>query len=571
MTFRVHPWITAMAASGLLLAGCSTASITQSRQPKSEVAKETSRKSSRNKPAAKETSDKQIQSQAHFGTAVFYDLNGKGELALEEYWKAAQADPTYQPVVAEVARRLIRAKKPDRAIELLKKAITYPEANGNLYALLGLAYGQAGRTADAIAANRTAIKKVPQSLAGYQNLAQLYLQTSKTNEAVQVLDEAAKQSSVEADFLVDLAELYSRYARLKTLDSAAFRQRTGKVLDRAAKLKPANPILLQRLGDGFFALDELAKAEKIYLRLLESFPDVPLLRAKLAEIYLRLDNKSKAAEQLEEIAKDDPTNSRTYSILGALALDQNNFTNAVQHFERALWLNPDFEQVYYDLAGAKLAVRKPEEALATLDKARSRFKLNFSLEFYTGVTHIALKKYSEAVKSLTSAEALANTSDSARLTHLFYFQIGSAHERAGDPQRAEKYFRKSLELLPDYADALNYLGYMWADSGVNLPEARAMIEKAVKLEPDNAAFLDSLAWVLFRLKQPKEALTWILKAIEHIDEPDATLFDHLGDIYASLKQMDHAREAWGKSLSVEANDQIRQKLESAQAAERSAR
>ncbi len=89
-----------------------------------------------------------------------------------------------------------------------------------------------------------------------------------------------------------------------------------------------------------------------------------------------------------------------------------------------------------------------------------------------------------------------------------------------------------------------------------------MIEQALKAEPENAAFLDSMAWVLHKQKDHKRALEWMLKALKHSDEPDATLYDHLGDIYAALKRPDEAREAWRKSLEIEASDEVRNKLES---------
>ena len=103
---------------------------------------------------------------------------------------------------------------------------------------------------------------------------------------------------------------------------------------------------------------------------------------------------------------------------------------------------------------------------------------------------------------------------------------------------------------------------MWAEHDQKLDQARALIEKAVQAEPKNAAYLDSLGWVLFKLHQPKEALDYMLKAVALSDEPDATLFDHLGDIYAALNQPDKAREAWTKSLAVEPNEQVRKKLQS---------
>ena len=101
---------------------------------------------------------------------------------------------------------------------------------------------------------------------------------------------------------------------------------------------------------------------------------------------------------------------------------------------------------------------------------------------------------------------------------------------------------------------------MWAERGENLAEARGMIDKANKLEPKNAAFLDSLGWVLFKLDKPEEALPWMLKAIELNDEPDATLYEHLGDIYSALKNTEKAREAWRKALSIEPNEKVERKL-----------
>jgi tetratricopeptide (TPR) repeat protein len=101
---------------------------------------------------------------------------------------------------------------------------------------------------------------------------------------------------------------------------------------------------------------------------------------------------------------------------------------------------------------------------------------------------------------------------------------------------------------------------MWAERGVNLPQAREMIQKAVKLEPKNAAFLDSLGWVLFKMDKPKEALPYLLKALENSEEPDSTLYDHLGDIYSSLHETAKAREAWLKAINIEPNEEIQKKL-----------
>jgi tetratricopeptide (TPR) repeat protein len=211
---------------------------------------------------------------------------------------------------------------------------------------------------------------------------------------------------------------------------------------------------------------------------------------------------------------------------------------------------------------AQIDISKPGEAVATLEKARKKFPQSFALEFWTAMALSRQKDYAEALKHYTAAEVIAKATDPKQLDERFYFQLGATCERQGDYAEAEKYFEKCLQLAPNFTEAMNYLGYMWAEHGMKLERARELIEKAVQAEPKNAAFLDSLAWVLFKLDQTKEALPYALQAAEMSEAPDATLYDHIGDIYAALKEMDKAREAWRKSLSVEPNEEVRKKLDS---------
>ena len=77
------------------------------------------------------------------------------------------------------------------------------------------------------------------------------------------------------------------------------------------------------------------------------------------------------------------------------------------------------------------------------------------------------------------------------------------HERAGDRKAAEEVFLEVLKKNPEHAPTLNYLGYMWAENGVNLERAQEMLTRAVGQEPDNGAYVDSLGWVYFRLGQAR--------------------------------------------------------------------
>jgi tetratricopeptide (TPR) repeat protein len=372
---------------------------------------------------------------------------------------------------------------------------------------------------------------------------------------------------VDGEFLIGLSELYINLGLQAPAQKDASRAKALAVLRRAQQAKPGNPQLRMKLADGLDLLGDWQGAAKLYLELMKELPESPVIRgrmrAKLAELYLQNSDHQRAVEQLEAMKREDPTNPLIYYYLGSIAFEDRKLEEAAENFSKAVLLNPEFEQAYYDLASAQINRNQTSDALATLAKAREKFGQNspkFVLEFLTGVALSRQKAYAEAVTHYTAAEVIAAASEPKRLDRQFYFQAGAACERKGDYAQAEKYFDKCLELAPDFAEALNYSGYMWAEQGMRLDLARQRIEKALKLEPKNGAYLDSLGWVLFKLNQPKAALEYLLKAASSLEEPDATVYDHLGDVYAALNQPEQAQDAWRKSLALEPSEAVRRKL-----------
>lgn len=546
----------------LLLAGCGAATVRNGTTAKvASAAHATAEAAAPAVDTSPEALELQAEAHAHYAMAVIHDLDDQPQQANEELCQAAFCDLSNEPLILEVVRRLIQFKQYDRAAELAAKAAALPNASGMIFARLGLVYSLLGKNDEAIAASQKAVQKLPDSIAGYQNLARIYLQTGRHEAGLKILDQAAKVPGVDAAFLVDLSELYNAFSRAGVSTNLSAKPLAVEMLNRAAKLNPTNPMLLQKLADGFVMLNEGEKAAGIYQKLLERFPNLPGLREKLAEIYLRRKDRDKAVEQLEAIKRQNPTNPQVYYLLGSAAFDARKMEEAAKNFHEALLLNDELEPAYYDLSLAQINLKQSRKALETLGRAREKFPRAFAGEFFTGIAYASLKEYSNAINHFIAAEVIGRATDTNRLTHFFYFQLGAAYERNQQLEEAEINLTKAVRLSPDFAEGLNYLGYMWADRGTNLVQARECIEKALKLEPENGAFLDSLAWVFYKLKQPGEALTRQLKAIELTKEPDATLFDHLGDIYAAMDQRDKAVEAWRKALALEPSPEIQKKLQ----------
>ena len=550
------------AMGAMLVAGCSTPHRYGAAPHQSEAPAEAAEPAS-----SKELDKKQVEAHAHYAQGLIYDLDDEPALALKEFSAAAADDPSDEELVMELTRRYVQLKQPEQALEVLMKAVAVPGASGEMYGRLAAVYSRLGKHDQAIQAAQTAIKLSPQSLAGYENLYVIHLDDNKPREALMALDRAAKAPDASAEFLIELGGLYANLERRAPLMKESINSNGLAVLNQAAKLNPPDPRAKMKLADDFNLLNDPTNAAKIYEQLLQSENGIAAMRgdvrSRLAEIYLRDHDSKKAAEQLEAVIQDDPANSQAYYLLGSLAYDEQKLPKAIDYFQKTLLLSDDFEQVYYDLAGAQINVDKPGEALATLNKARAKFTPGFMVEFLTGLAYGKEKDFTNSLKHFMAAELAGRTTEPGRLNRYFYFEAGAAFERTGNVDEAQRYFEKSLQLSPDFAEAMNYLGYMLADRGVKLDRARELIEKAVKLEPKNAAYVDSLGWVFYRLNRLEEALAQEQKAIELSPEPDPTLYDHLGDIYAALKQSDKAREAWQKSLSLETNDQVRKKLDNA--------
>jgi tetratricopeptide (TPR) repeat protein len=545
--------ISTFLSSILLLAGCNTAP--NHTGESSADGKGEAIRAEENSP---EASEKRIEAHARYANAILYDINEEPEKAVSEFYQAALTDPTDEDLVLEASQRLLQLKETDKAREILVKGAAQKDAPGVLFAQLGRVYAILGKTNLAIEADRMAIKKMPESLAGYRNLAQLHLQNNQIEQGLKVLEEAGKRRDADAAYLIELGEIYAAYAHAGRADKA--KTQALEMLNRAVKLKIDNPVLMKKLADGLAMLGQPEKATEIYLQLVERFPTLPGLREKLAEFYLRAEDRKKAAEQLRALVRNNPTNPQLHYLLGSIAYEDKDPKQAIEYFNKTIMLNADFEQAYYDLAGAQINANEPTAALRTLDIASKKFPDNFVAEFFTSLAYSRMKDFTNAVKHLTAAEVIASATDTNRLSHLFYFQLGAAYERCQKIEEAEANFHKCLKIKPDFAEALNYLGYMWAERGEHLEEARKMIEKAVKLEPKNAAYLDSLGWVFYKLGKPQEALGPLLQSIQQSEEPDATLFDHLGDVYAALHESEKAREAWRKSLAIEPSAKIQKKL-----------
>jgi len=492
-----------------------------------------------------------VEGLTHYLTSRSLEFRGKPTDSLKHLEAAAKADPSQETVVVQAARRFLQKKKADKAIEILRLGQAANPGSVATHEWLGLAYQQANQPDEAVAAFETALAKPNPTLISIRGLAKLHAAAKRFDDAFKVLDTALTKDKRTPKFWLGLADNYrdTGLAARAKVD----RIKTGIIacLDKASALEPEDPLTLHRLADYYKIWGESEKAIALFIQLIELNPGLLAVREQLADLYLRADKTSDATKQLEAILRERPTNERALFVLGGIKRQLDKLDEAAAHFETIIKINPKFELAYYELAGVRLFQNKPDITLATLEKAGEQFKPRFITKFYAGLAHSSLHQYPKAIESLLEAEELAQAAEKNRLTHFFYFQLGAAYERNRQYDTANTVFNKAIEMSPDYHNAMNYLGYMWADINRNLDEAAKHIIRANELAPDNASYVDSLGWLYYRQGKHREALAELQRAAELMkDEPDSTIHEHIGDTHQQLGQADEARAEWETSLGL---------------------
>jgi tetratricopeptide (TPR) repeat protein len=226
----------------------------------------------------------------------------------------------------------------------------------------------------------------------------------------------------------------------------------------------------------------------------------------------------------------------------------------MEQFRLAVTLNPGTAEGWISLAIAYLQQEDLGGAEEVLKRAVLDVPDEARLWHLLGVTHLRQEDYRLSVGDLERARTLDE--DNVGILR----DLANVYERAGYFHKSVQLFEEILRRRPDDHWALNYLGYMLADAGVRLRRAEELVERALRLDPENPYYLDSMGWVYFRLGQANLAERYLLDAAER--SPDqAVIHDHLGDLYELMGRMEKARDAWRRALELAPGDgEIQRKL-----------
>ena len=499
----------------------------------------------------------------------------KGPQALALVDRYIKRQPQGVEAYELLARVLKELKQEDQITPRLEAAAASDSKNVPLQYVLADRYRETGKDekAEAIYKKLLDSERTPQS---YRALAASLLKRHKAGDLLKVICEAVARPQ---GFEAVMPQLQA---------AAADDSLSEQMLDEGLKQLSATPPTLPQ--SAFTVLSIIANPErgsrkearlerllKLQQLMLEQTPN-PKIYLEIADTQQRMDQYNEAAATLERMMEKypDEKNARYLSVLSNFYRRAGKPDQAIDAARRAVALEPNDSESQAQLADLLGEAGKLDEAVPILEKVVKAEAGNPAYEFRLGGLLTKFGRNEQAVKMFQ--DMLTRYSSKDDIVKLIHSSLSLIYVNQGDYAKGEAELEAALERFPEDPGVNNDLGYLYADQGKNLEKAEGMIRKALKEDPDNYAYLDSLGWVLFKRGKVKEAVEPLEKAMEMhkqmekrgIAPPDSTLPEHLGDVFLQLQEIEKARALWREAEQVAAKTvppdkrlaEIRKKLES---------
>lgn len=521
----------------------------------------------------------------------------------EEYRdKALTLNSRYYYLLGEY---LSRKKDIKGALQAFERARTFDENEPEIYFSLAGIYLQLGKAEEAEALLRRTLELDPNHFSAMLDLAQLIKGSGSMSEVRELFARAAKldPDSDEAVLGLVVIEMASKDYKTARKSLQAFIARkpeshlghfylgtmeqdsrnfagAEKEYKKALELRPDFARAAAYLGQILESQKRKDEALKLFEEAGQYTQGAAFLK-RVGEMRVERQEPEKAREAFEAYLDVDKENTEVMLRLAFLSLETKDYATAETYFRKVATLKPEFSSAYY-FVGVLLEEKKDyKNALEWFKKVKPGSNVALDALKAMSRIYVASKKTDEGwalLKSSYDADPKISKLDREKLA----VEMISFLSKAKKNNDALHFAKESIETFPQSEDIryarsiameeggdaiqgakdleylievkktknpsiLNFVGYVYADSNVNLDKAERYILMAKKLRPEDPFILDSLGWVYFKKGDLRSAETWLRKAAKGAPEEPVVL-EHLADCLVKLGSLQEATEIYAKAL-----------------------
>jgi len=558
---------------------------------------------------------RELRARDHFTNGVFYEMENKHENALIEFYQALLYDSTSSTIYNRIAEnhmalgrfesalrylqksqriepkeaetmRLIadchyRLKDDDHAISTLKKVLELDPYDENSRSLLLLLYRKNNNFIGMAEQYEQMINIYGEDEDWVRKAAEIYLKNGQIEQALSLFEIYVQHDSTNASMWYSLGvaqelkddsdaalKAYKMALQLAPQVAEAGEriyticrkdQRWDELIQTFSPYTDTSYSVVYRLGvaDAYLSKQdkELDKSEQLLLPILNE-KEVPWQAFDLmGRVEWGRKNFGKAAAYFQEIIDRDPKNRIGWIFKGFVLSDADSLEAAAAHYQHALKYLPA-DQFLLNFYGITLQrLDRDEEAIVEFEKAITADSTYVNALVSYGISLNRLGQKDESIRTMERVLRLEPDNYSA------FSLLGMLYDELKMYDKCDSLYERSLKYYPDNPLFLNNYAYSLSERGERLDYALELANKAVKAEPENSAYQDTIGWIYFMMGRYNLALVHIMRAVE-LSTESAVVIEHLGDVYQKLGDLPQAKSTWERALELDKDsERLKQKIE----------
>ncbi len=491
----------------------------------------------------------------------------------------------------ELANLSLRKKKESEALGYIKKAVSLDGENKWYKSLYADILANEEQYVEAANIYNDLAKNEEYNQDYLQKASLLYQQSGKYKEALAELDKLIEENGPDEDYLLQKQQIYIKQ---NDVDDAV------KVLQELIDKNPREGKYYALLGEVYDNYKFPQKAEEVYKKGMQMAPDDPNLQLSIAEHYRKDNDTAKYNEYVKkailnknldaesqlslllpylqnikvdserkkeglaiggQLASENENDAQVQAIYGDILAVNNEPERAVEQYKKSITIDPSKFPVWQQLLYSYTEKKDADSLIKYGEKALKLFPTQAIISYLYGIGEMNKGKYTDAIKSINRAID-AQPDENAQLLAEMYATLGDLYYTIKEYTLCDSNFNRSLRLDPNNATTLNNYSYYLSERGARLEDAEEMSKHSLEIR-NEPTFMDTYGWILYKMGKYDKAKEYIQKAIDaNPQNSDATVYDHLGDVYYKLNDKDKAVELWKRAKEKGSDDpQIEKKIQ----------